>query len=698
NTAEEGGGVYAVTSAIITNSTISGNKATFTGGVHSSSINIAGSIVALNSGGDLALNTLTDGGYNIFTDVPSGTVSTDQTGATSTQLNLGALANNGGSTLTMLPGTNSIAIGKGNPTDETTDQRGRAWFSGTVRTVGAVDVQTTLLVKNANDAGAGSLRAAVSSAIAGDTIRIDGTNSNFLGKGIITITLTSGDISFATDNLVFKGFYNAAGDTVKVSGNHASVIINTSAPTLVTVDSMYLINGNSAGLGGAVYNSTGAVTILNSTISGNTATQGGGGVSTSLNANAIIINSTISGNTGRHGGGIFAHNLTITNSTISGNTATLSGAGIYANGGIATITNSTISGNKATNNGGGGVDANDVNISNSTISGNTATQGGGVYAVASAIITNSTISGNTATNGGGIEVSSINITGSIVALNNGGDLYNSTTNNSSVTTDGGYNIFTDVPTGTVSSDQTGATSVQLNLGALANNGGSTLTMLPGAGSNAIGKGNPTDETTDQRGVAWVPGTVRSVGAVNFAALSTLPVKLLSFSGSSINNQAVRLNWVTATETNNKGFAVLRSTDNGETFEQIAFVNSFAPNGNSDGILSYTYTDNTPSNGKNFYRLKQIDLDGNYTYSNVVSVELSTQIQLLISPNPTSGTLNVQGAAAGSSYKIFDIMDQPIKKGVFSNTSIDVSGLSAGAYILQIENITGQTQTAKFVKE
>ena len=543
----------------------------------------------------------------------------------------------------------------------------------------SANAQTTRLVKNANDAGSGSLRAAVISALAGDIIRIDGTSSNFLHKGVTIITLTSGAISFATDNLVFKGFFNAEGDTVKVSGNNASGVISTTAATLITLDSMYLINGkvtSGGGGGGIAAQGTSNVDIRNSTISGNSTNRNGGGVFTT--GNAIINNSTISGNTSTEANG--------------------SGGGVEAYG-TATISNSTISGNRQTDAFGiaGGVSTNGIStLTNCTITGNSSSEGGGIYIFSAANITNCTIVGNTGGQSGGVVARGINITGSIVALNSGNSLYNGSTFTNGPTTNGGYNIFSDAPAGTVSSDQTGATPAQLGLGALAKNGGPTLTMLPGAGSIAMANGNPSDHTGDQRGKVWVSGTIRSVGAVNNAAV-VLPIRLVSFSGSAINNHAALLNWVTATEINNKGFALLRSTDNANNFEQITFVNSLAVSGNSTGTLSYTYTDNTPSNGIIFYRLQQIDMDGNYTYSAVISVILKSQIQLQISPNPAWGTLKLQGAAAGSNYRVIDIKGHSIKEGILKNARIDVSGLSAGVYILQIKSNSGQTQTAKFVK-
>jgi CSLREA domain-containing protein len=180
-------------------------------------------------------------------------------------------------------------------------------------------------------------------------------------------------------NLTIK---NGCGGAIKNAGK-LSIISST-------------ITGNSAryGEGGGIYNS-GTLTITNSTISGNNASSGGGIYSSGT---LTITSSTISGNSAysslRGGGGIYNEGtLTITNSTISGNNAS-SGGGIYSSGTL-TITSSTISENQ----GGGIRSSGTLTITSSTISGN---QGGGIYNSGTLTITNSTISGNSARYGGGI--------------------------------------------------------------------------------------------------------------------------------------------------------------------------------------------------------------------------------------------------------------------------------------------------------
>jgi hypothetical protein len=172
-----------------------------------------------------------------------------------------------------------------------------------------------------------------------------------------------------------------------------------------------------SGPGGGLYTGGGTMTIADSLIVGNTASEGGG--ISSHEGSVTIINSVISENTARNiGGGIyipyrFGVAVNITNSTISGNTAIDGGGGgISLSAPITNITNSTISGNTAIV--GGGIlvmGGGRVNITNSTISGNTARDpsgtfaedGGGIHNAyeAEVSITNSTISGNSAGRAGG---------------------------------------------------------------------------------------------------------------------------------------------------------------------------------------------------------------------------------------------------------------------------------------------------------
>ncbi|BAU23101.1 hypothetical protein THC_0709 [Caldimicrobium thiodismutans] len=195
------------------------------------------------------------------------------------------------------------------------------------------------------------------------------TDYGNIGAFRIFEVMSGGELTIK--NLTIKNGCDKDGGGIKNAGK-LSIISST-------------ITGNSASYdGGGIYNS-GTLTITGSTISGNRAFYYGGGI---YNSGTITItSSTISGNSAYgsvppEGGGIYntrTGTLTITSSIITGNSAGKNGGGIY-NSGTFTITNSTISGNSADWRGGGISNSGTLTITSSTISGNNAGfLGGGIY-------------------------------------------------------------------------------------------------------------------------------------------------------------------------------------------------------------------------------------------------------------------------------------------------------------------------------
>ncbi|MFH0733150.1 MAG: T9SS type A sorting domain-containing protein [bacterium] len=141
----------------------------------------------------------------------------------------------------------------------------------------------------------------------------------------------------------------------------------------------------------------------------------------------------------------------------------------------------------------------------------------------------------------------------------------------------------------------------------------------------------------------------------------VPVELVSF-GASYENGAVSLNWITATETNNNGFEIERSLDKG-TFAKIGFVEG---NGTSTEINKYSFIDNYSSNKTVYYRLKQIDFDGSFTYSDVVEVNVTTPKDFVLMqnyPNPFNPSTSIQYQLASDGYvtlKIFDLLGREVE--------------------------------------
>jgi hypothetical protein len=156
---------------------------------------------------------------------------------------------------------------------------------------------------------------------------------------------------------------------------------------------------------------------------------------------------------------------------------------------------------------------------------------------------------------------------------------------------------------------------------------------------------PGNNTPGENSSLWVEvlktagGTFSTVAYLESSACIPLPVDLKTFTAGR-NNSSVLLKWETMTEQNNTGFAIERFTGNG--WQQVAFVPSQAQGGNSNAILTYSYTDINSFKGVSQYRLKQIDLDSRFKYSVTRMVRGEGQGgKVTVYPNPsTDGKVNV----------------------------------------------------------
>ncbi len=171
----------------------------------------------------------------------------------------------------------------------------------------------------------------------------------------------------------------------------------------------------------------------------------------------------------------------------------------------------------------------------------------------------------------------------------------------------------------------------------------------------------------------------------------LPVELVRFTAETIGNLAVWLSWDTATELNNEHFVIQRS-DDGKNWKDLSVIPGHAT---SQEQQFYNYTDNQPLPGVNYYRLKQMDFDGGFDYSHIVSVDLRSLqdlTSLSLYPNPTKGsvTLSLQSDFVGdASLAIFDLMGNQVSSQILSleggafNTNVGISDLPAGVYLVDV---------------
>jgi hypothetical protein len=187
---------------------------------------------------------------------------------------------------------------------------------------------------------------------------------------------------------------------------------------------------------------------------------------------------------------------------------------------------------------------------------------------------------------------------------------------------------------------------------------------------------------------------------------SLPVELSSFTANVIKSE-IKLNWRTESEVDNYGFEIERiSNVKGQTsdvWEKISFING---NGNSNSPKNYSFEDNNLTDGKYQYRLKQIDSDGSYNFSNIVEVIFTNILDYSLSqnyPNPFNPNTKISFTlpeAGKVKLVVYNLLGQKVKilfdgyKEPGAHTfNFDAKDLNSGVYIYKIE-ANNFTQTRK----
>jgi hypothetical protein len=258
---------------------------------------------------------------------------------------------------------------------------------------------------------------------------------------------------------------------------------------------------------------------------------------------------------------------------------------------------------------------------------------------------------------------------------------------------------------------TGGTGTSLNGGNGANGVGNSTAGAAGlnyGGGGSGGKANSITAVAGGTGAAgFVTITYTNVNNAIFAGGSSdgfafssvgasgsevsLPIELLSFN-ANLDGNVVDVIWLTASETNNDYFMIQRSR-NGTTFEDVARVEGA---GNSTAVKKYVEVDDKPYDNISYYRLKQLDFDGKYSFSNIVSVNsvIRQSPEFIVYPNPSDGTdltidirkynaneevriviLNMEGKSVYSKTIMTD------DNGTFNGALSNEHPLSAGIYTI-----------------
>ncbi|HHS95451.1 MAG TPA: T9SS type A sorting domain-containing protein, partial [Phaeodactylibacter sp.] len=211
--------------------------------------------------------------------------------------------------------------------------------------------------------------------------------------------------------------------------------------------------------------------------------------------------------------------------------------------------------------------------------------------------------------------------------------------------------------------------------------------LPGINTWAYDPHGVTDHRAEYQVYSFSGGG--GGGAENGGAL---PVEMLYFRASLKGKSAV-LQWATASEENNLGFEIQRNI--GNEWQVIGFVKGA---GDSELEKLYTFVDEKVQPGVNYYRLKQVDYDGKFAYSDIVTVQLGEEgVDVSVYPNPVTDVItlsNVLGKAKvynalGVLVKTFEIVEP--------RQSFDVSDLESGMYYIEFEQGVNKHTSSRFYK-
>jgi hypothetical protein len=197
--------------------------------------------------------------------------------------------------------------------------------------------------------------------------------------------------------------------------------------------------------------------------------------------------------------------------------------------------------------------------------------------------------------------------------------------------------------------------------------------------------------TECPGVTWLGSTGYEQSMLLSGDDNVVPVELASFT-ASVNENDVTLSWATASEANNHGFEIQRSS--GSEFVTIAFVDG---HGTTTESHTYSYTDNNLNSASYTYRLKQVDFDGTFEYSNAIEVNVNTPNEFVLDqnyPNPFNPSTMISFRLAVDSkvsLKVFNVLGQEVATLLNGNlvagshqVDFNASALNSGVYLYKIE--------------
>jgi hypothetical protein len=509
---------------------------------------------------------------------------------------------------------------------------------------------------------------------AGVTLTICGdftNNGNLIAAPTSTILFNNGSVIQNINGSLVNA--DKFGNLV-INKTGGSVVLNQNIDIggdLNTVNSTSILNttGKYIKLAGHFYNSAGATTFTN--VTGTLEFNGSAGQNYVAGGSNLVLNNVVMNHTGP-GVTVVGNNMNI------GGTLTLTLGRIITNALVVNVTNSApaavSTGNTASFVQGflrrklSSTGSFDFPVGHAT----QGYQRANVSFTSATTIDNLLASFNTyVTVPTALNLTECAVTYNLPALDNGRwtiNAYNSSNTQISGTGNGAYTM----------------TLYNLNYTNAASASGWTVMKDPGSGWGL-------DGTCSASTVGQVVRTGLS-GFSNFGtAQSTapLPIELLSFTGKGVGNRNL-LEWTTASETNNDFFTVERSS-NGIGFEEVTRVDG---GGNSTLLLNYSTYDNSPLPEITYYRLKQTDFDGKFTYSGVIAIENEMKNITIenIYPNPTNGNINfdfitpVKGSVLVQVIDVYGklVYEKRTEAGEGKNTMLaEMSELAQGIYTFKV---------------
>jgi hypothetical protein len=178
--------------------------------------------------------------------------------------------------------------------------------------------------------------------------------------------------------------------------------------------------------------------------------------------------------------------------------------------------------------------------------------------------------------------------------------------------------------------------------------------------------------------------------------SALPVELVSFDVKRINEVAA-IHWTTATEENNDYFTIEESVD-GEHFYSVREIQGA---GNSSTLLNYSEEILLPKSDIIYYRLKQTDFDGQFSYSPIRTVTPVAPKTINAYPNPSTGpqfTVDLGDQSGAKQIRIQSASGQEVLTASTNNRYLMVDALPRGMYMIQVTNANGISEVFRFIQE